>query len=137
MVSLREDRSIVIENIANNFAVGPLIASKYFFSGENANSLETVQYVYLAVALLGVAVGVMFFFAKLPEVAEAATQRRGSVVEDSTLELATDVNGNVIGAGPIWKQYNLFFGFAAQFCYVGAQVRYRRLPPTTMPETLY
>jgi len=102
--------------------VGPLIASKYFFSGEHADSLETVQYVYLAVALLGVAVGIMFFFAKLPEVAEAATQRRGSVVDDATLELATDANGNVIGAGSIWKQYNLFFGFAAQFCYVGAQV---------------
>lgn len=88
-------------------------------------------------ALLGVAVGVMFFFAKLPEVAEAATQRRGSVVDDSTLELATDANGNVIGAGSIWKQYNLFFGFAAQFCYVGAQVRYSRLPSNAICETLY
>jgi FHS family L-fucose permease-like MFS transporter len=103
--------------------VGPLIASKYFFSGPNANSLSTVQYVYLAVALLGVAVGIMFFFAKLPEVAEASgVQRRGSVADDSTLELATDANGNIIGAGPIWKQYNMIFGFIAQFCYVGAQV---------------
>ena len=24
--------------------------------------------------------------------------------------------------GPIWKQFNLFFAFLAQFCYVGAQV---------------
>jgi FHS family L-fucose permease-like MFS transporter len=103
--------------------VGPLIASKYFFSGPNANSLSTVQYVYLAVALLGVAVGIMFFFAKLPEVAEASgVQRRGSVADDATLELATDANGNIIGAGPIWKQYNMIFGFIAQFCYVGAQV---------------
>lgn len=103
--------------------VGPLIASKYFFSGEHADSLETVQYVYLAVALLGVAVGIMFFFAKLPEVAEASgVQRRGSVADDSTLELATDADGNIIGAGPIYKQYNMIFGFIAQFCYVGAQV---------------
>lgn len=36
--------------------VGPLIASKAFFSGENQNSLTNVQYVYLAVACAGVAV---------------------------------------------------------------------------------
>lgn len=63
----------------------------------------------------------MFFFAKLPEVAEQTT-RRGSVIEDSTLELGIGADGKIIGDGPLYKQYNMIFGFIAQFCYVGAQV---------------
>lgn len=103
--------------------VGPLIASKAFFSGANKDNLTNVQYVYLAVACLGVAVAVLFFFSKLPEIAESSgVQRRGSVADDSTVELARDVNGNIIGEGPLYKQYNMIFGFIAQFCYVGAQV---------------
>ncbi|KAM0699286.1 hypothetical protein Q7P36_001333 [Cladosporium allicinum] len=103
--------------------VGPLIASKFFFSGKHAEDLTTVQYVYLAVACLGVAVAVLFLTTKLPEVAESSgVQRRGSVVDESTVEMAVDANGQVIGAGPIYKQYNMIFGFIAQFCYVGAQV---------------
>ncbi|OQO13325.1 hypothetical protein B0A48_01553 [Cryoendolithus antarcticus] len=101
--------------------VGPLIASKAFFSGENANSLVNVQYVYLAVACAGAAVGVMFLVVKMPEVAEQTT-RRGSVVDDSTVELAIGNDGQVIGSGPLYKQYNMIFGFCTQFCYVGAQV---------------
>jgi len=103
--------------------VGPLIASKFFFSGKHAEDLTTVQYVYLAVACLGVAVAVLFIFTRLPEVAEnSGVQRRGSVVDESTVEMAVDANGQIIGAGPIYKQYNMIFGFIAQFCYVGAQV---------------
>ncbi|KAK3714054.1 hypothetical protein LTR37_008083 [Vermiconidia calcicola] len=101
--------------------IGPLIASKAFFSGGNSDSLTNVQYVYLAVACAGVAVGVMFFFAKLPEIQEAAV-RRGSVVTETTLELGVDQYGKVIGDGPIYKQWNMIFGFCAQFCYVGSQV---------------
>ena len=44
-----------------------------------------VQYVYLAVACAGAAVGLLFFFTKLPEVGEEVAGRKGSVVEDSTL----------------------------------------------------
>ncbi|KXL47995.1 hypothetical protein M433DRAFT_5639 [Acidomyces richmondensis BFW] len=101
--------------------IGPLIASKAFFTGASQGNLTNVQYVYLAVSCAGMAVAVMFFFAKLPEVAEQTT-RRGSVIEDSTLELGVDANGRVIGEGPLYKQYNMIFGFIAQFCYVGAQV---------------
>lgn len=101
--------------------IGPLIASKAFFSGENANSLTNVQYVYLAVACAGAAVGVMFFVVKMPEVQEA-TNRRGSVVDEATIELGVDANGKIIGDGPIYHQYNMICGFVAQFCYVGAQV---------------
>ncbi|CAE6398699.1 unnamed protein product [Rhizoctonia solani] len=50
---------------------GPLIASKYFFTGENANNLTNVQWVYLAVALLGVSIALLFAFIHLPETSEA------------------------------------------------------------------
>ncbi|KAL2069364.1 hypothetical protein VTL71DRAFT_15702 [Oculimacula yallundae] len=97
--------------------VGPLIASKFFFTGENANNLTNVQYVYLAVACLGAAVAVLFIFTKLPEVSEA------TLAENANIEiLAVDEHGNAIGQGPLWKQYNMIFAFVAQFCYVGAQV---------------
>lgn len=102
---------------------GPLIASKAFFSGENANSLVNVQYVYLAVACAGVAVGVLFFFSKLPEVSEAAG-RAGSIVagDSEELGLPLDQYGNIIEQKPIYKEFNMIFGFVAQFAYVGAQV---------------
>jgi MFS transporter, FHS family, L-fucose permease len=96
--------------------IGPLIASKFFFTGKNANNLVNVQFVYLAVACAGVAIAVLFLVAKLPEVSEEMLN--SSTVED----FATDEFGNEVGQGPIWKQYNMIFGFIAQFCYVGAQV---------------
>lgn len=96
--------------------IGPLIASKFFFSGKNANNLTNVQYVYLAVACAGVAIAVLFLFSKLPEVSEKA-------LDDAILEEApVDQYGNVIEQGPLYKQYNMIFAFIAQFCYVGAQV---------------
>ncbi|KAF5872337.1 putative mfs general substrate transporter protein [Botrytis fragariae] len=98
--------------------IGPLIAGKYFFSGENAHNLTNVQFVYLAVACAGVAIAVLFLVAKLPEVSE-------EMLESSTVKtenLALDEFGHEIGQGPIYKQYNMIFAFIAQFCYVGAQV---------------
>lgn len=96
--------------------IGPLIASKFFFSGANQNNLTNVQFVYLAVSCAGVAVAVLFLVAKLPEVAES-TQRNNSLVENDI-----DNYGREIDQGPIYKQYNMIFAFIAQFCYVGAQV---------------
>ncbi|KAI4738143.1 L-fucose:H+ symporter permease-like protein [Aureobasidium sp. EXF-12298] len=96
--------------------IGPLIASKAFFSGKNADNLTNVQFVYLGVACLGVAVAILFVFAKLPEVAEEA-KRNNSLVEPEH-----DLEGREIGQGSIWKEYNMICGFIAQFCYVGAQV---------------
>jgi FHS family L-fucose permease-like MFS transporter len=96
--------------------IGPLIASKAFFSGKNADNLTNVQFVYLGVSMLGVAVAILFVFAKLPEVAEEA-KRNNSLVEPEH-----DIEGREIGQGSIWKEYNMLFGFLAQFCYVGAQV---------------
>jgi FHS family L-fucose permease-like MFS transporter len=39
---------------------GPLIASRYFFLGKNATTLDTVQWVYLAVAGLGPFLNILF-----------------------------------------------------------------------------
>jgi FHS family L-fucose permease-like MFS transporter len=98
--------------------IGPLIASKFFFSGKNANNLTNVQFVYLAVACAGVAIAVLFVFSKLPEVAEQ-TGHEDALVED------VDRYGNPqndTNAKSIWRCYNLWFAALAQVCYVGAQV---------------
>ncbi|KAF8329110.1 MFS general substrate transporter [Cantharellus anzutake] len=89
---------------------GPLIASRWFFTGKNATSLDTVQYVYLAVACLGITLNVLFYFTYLPEITEE--------------KLAEEMRGVGImsDAEPFHKQYRTIFGFIAQFCYVGAQV---------------
>jgi FHS family L-fucose permease-like MFS transporter len=100
--------------------IGPLIASKAFFTGENQNSLTNVQYVYLAVACAGGAVAVLFFFSKLPEVSEPAV-RSGSVIAESE-EIAVDQYGRPIVDKPLYREYNMIFAFIAQFCYVGSQV---------------
>jgi FHS family L-fucose permease-like MFS transporter len=67
------------------------------------------------VSCAGIAVAVLFAFSKLPEVAESDLQ--GSNIEN----FEADEFGNQIGQGPIYKQYNMIFGFIAQFCYVGSQ----------------
>jgi FHS family L-fucose permease-like MFS transporter len=95
--------------------IGPLIASKFFFSGANAHNLTNVQFVYLAVSCAGVAIAVLFLVTKLPEVSE-------EMLNSSTANYSADEEGQVIRQGPIWKQYNMIFAFIAQFCYVGAQV---------------
>jgi FHS family L-fucose permease-like MFS transporter len=97
--------------------IGPLIASKFFFTGANANNLVNVQFVYLAVACAGVAIAILFLVSKLPEVSEEMLNS-----STQTENFATDEFGNEIGQAPLWKQYNMIFAFIAQFCYVGAQV---------------
>lgn len=88
---------------------GPLIASRWFFTGANATSLGTVQWVYLAVAGSGVALHILFFFCDLPEITEEA--------------LAEEINESKIGSpGPLWKQYHCVLGFVALTAYYGAQV---------------
>ncbi|KAG6375437.1 major facilitator superfamily domain-containing protein [Boletus reticuloceps] len=105
---------------------GPLIAARWFFTGRNVNSLGTVQWVYLAVAGLGVVLNVLFLyvvsvfrhshlimffsFATLPE-----------ITEDALEEEMQDV-GLQEDQGSFWKQYRCIFGFVAQTAYVGAQV---------------
>jgi FHS family L-fucose permease-like MFS transporter len=94
---------------------GPLIASKYFFSGENKDDLTNVQWVYLAVSGLGMAVATAFFFTKLPEVSEEALEQEAEAVAET-------VGVNPQTQASFWKQYRVLSGALAQFLYVGAQV---------------
>ncbi|OAX32878.1 MFS general substrate transporter [Rhizopogon vinicolor AM-OR11-026] len=89
---------------------GPLIASRWFFTGANATSLGTVQWVYLAVAGLGIVLNILFFFFDLPE-----------IIEDSEPDEKNEV-AIVDGPVPLWKQYHCILGFVAQIAYYGAQV---------------
>ncbi|CAF0887151.1 unnamed protein product [Rotaria sordida] len=86
--------------------IGPLIASKVFFSDKNANNLDNVKYVYIAVACAAVLVAIVFIFSTLPEV---------NTDDEDPFSTTNEVK-------PLWKQYNMIFAFVAQFCYVGAQV---------------
>ncbi|KAI9062939.1 MFS general substrate transporter [Trametes sanguinea] len=89
---------------------GPMIASRWFFTGKNAESLDTVQWVYLAVAGLGLVLNVLFYFCKLPE-----------ITQDALAEEMHEV-GLTNDKDPFWKQYRCIFGWVAQTAYVGAQV---------------
>ncbi|KAH9961484.1 MFS general substrate transporter [Russula dissimulans] len=91
---------------------GPLIASTYFFRGKNTTTLDTVQWVYLAVAGLGLVLNVLFFFCDLPEITEDALTR----------ELAATDGTAAADVGPFYKEHRCILGFVAQTCYVGAQV---------------
>jgi FHS family L-fucose permease-like MFS transporter len=82
---------------------GPLIASKYFFSGGNENSLGTVQYVYLAVACLGALVMVLFFFCNLPEITD----------EDMEEQQA---EAGIVDTRGFWRPH-MIFGFFTQLMY--------------------
>ncbi|KAF8598555.1 major facilitator superfamily transporter [Ceratobasidium sp. AG-I] len=93
---------------------GPFIASKYFFTGENANNLTTVQWAYLAVAGLGVAAAVVFVFFRLPETSEAELE--------AEVQAAAKLAGVISKTNePFFKQYRALFGWLAQFLFVGAQ----------------
>lgn len=61
-----------------------------------------VQYVYLAMSCLGIVVNVLFFFAKLPEVAQ--------VVSADTKD--------VVSVKGFFKKYHTIAGFFAEFFYV-------------------
>ncbi|TGO85437.1 hypothetical protein BPOR_0396g00090 [Botrytis porri] len=86
--------------------VAPLLASRVFFKeGE-------VQWTYLGIAAFVFLLAVVFFFSKLPEITDADMALQG--------EQSAGLTG--FEEKPMRRQYKLFFGVAAQFCYVGAQV---------------
>ncbi|KAF8995436.1 MFS general substrate transporter [Cyathus striatus] len=101
---------------------GPLIASHYFFRGKNATTLDTVQWVYLAVAGLGLVLNILFYFCHLPEITEEALSAE---IHDAGIHADRE---------PFWKQYRCIFGFVAQMAYVGAQVGVASLAVNFMSE---
>lgn len=111
VASLRLQLSQSFNGVAS--FVGPLMASKYFFSDADSTDLSSVQWVYLAVAAMGACVAIAFVCTKLPEVSEAALQ---AAIELDEMEVDTTPKK------PLWKETRATTGFLAQFLYVGAQV---------------
>jgi MFS transporter, FHS family, L-fucose permease len=92
--------------------VAPLLASRVFFKNTDATDLSKVQWTYVGIAAFVFLLAVVFFFTPLPEVTDADMALQA--------EQCSDLTG--YQEKPLSKQYKLFFGVAAQFCYVGAQV---------------
>jgi len=94
--------------------VAPVLASQVIFKKVDDTSLQSVQWVYLGIAIFVFLLAVVFFFAPIPEVTDAD-------MADQAEQSASDTD---FEDKPLSKQYTLFFGVVAQFCYVGAQVAY-------------
>lgn len=94
--------------------VAPVLASQVIFKNVDDTSLTSVQWVYLGIAIFVFFLAVVFFFVHLPEVSDAD-------MEDQAKQAGAEVEHE---DKSFWKQYTLFYGVIAQFCYVGAQVAY-------------
>lgn len=92
--------------------IAPLLAARVFFKETNRTDLSQVQWTYVGIAAFVFCLAVVFFFSPIPEVTDADMALQA--------EQCSDLTGYV--DKPLSKQYKLFFGVAAQFCYVGAQV---------------
>ncbi|KAF7341804.1 L-fucose-proton symporter [Mycena sanguinolenta] len=94
--------------------VGPVLGSYVFFktTADSVNSLKTVQWVYLAIAIFVFCLAVVFFFSVIPEVTDTDMAQQAEI---------THV-GEGQGEKPFWQQWKVFYAAFAQFCYVGAQV---------------
>ncbi|KAJ4325476.1 hypothetical protein N0V94_000619 [Neodidymelliopsis sp. IMI 364377] len=92
--------------------VAPVLASFVLFKNVDNNSLTSVQWVYLGIACFVFALAVVFFFAPIPEITDADVAAQSDQSASST----------GYQDKPFRHQYTLFWGVAAQFCYVGAQV---------------
>lgn len=94
--------------------VAPVLASYVIFKnvGTDGKNLSGVQFTYLGIAAFVALLAVVFYFAPIPEITDADMADQ--------CEQVTDQTGYV--DKPMRKQYTLFWGVAAQFSYVGAQV---------------
>ncbi|KAF7365981.1 L-fucose-proton symporter [Mycena venus] len=94
--------------------VGPVLGSYVFFkeTGDSVNSLKTVQWVYLAIAIFVFLLAIVFFFSVIPEVTD----------QDMAEQAELTHVGEGQGEKPFRSQWKLFYAAFAQFCYVGAQV---------------
>ncbi|KAJ7088054.1 major facilitator superfamily domain-containing protein [Mycena belliarum] len=94
--------------------VGPVLGSFIFFkdTGDSVDSLKTVQWVYLAIAVFVFLLSIVFFLSVIPEVTDT--------------DMAEQADLTHVGEGQseksFWKQYKVFYAAFAQFCYTGAQV---------------
>ncbi|KAH8153025.1 uncharacterized protein LAJ45_02612 [Morchella importuna] len=93
--------------------VGPVLASQVFFKNVNESSLESVQWVYLGIAIFVFVLAGVFYISTIPEITDADMERQ----MEATGGVFTEDD-----AKPITKHYQLWWGAFSQFCYVGAQV---------------
>lgn len=114
MLSLRKLIDIRRRGVAANVLLSVLASFVLFkkVNDEDENSLKSVQWVYLGIACFVFLLAVVFLFAPIPEVTDAdmAAQQEQSASTTGYVDK------------PFRQQYTLFWGVAAQFCYVGAQV---------------
>jgi len=92
--------------------IGPVLASHVFFKNVNDNSLESVQWVYLGIAIFVFILAGVFYIANIPEVTDADMERQ------------MELTGGVFTATEnksLKSQYHLWWAAASQFCYVGSQ----------------
>ena len=92
--------------------IAPLLAARVFFKNTEPGDLSKVQWTYVGIACFVTLLAVVFFFSPIPEVTDA----------DMALQAEQSADLTGFEDKPLRKQYKLFFGVAAQFTYVGAQV---------------
>ncbi|KAJ7880134.1 major facilitator superfamily domain-containing protein [Mycena leptocephala] len=109
---LRCNLALAVQAIGT--VVGPVLGSFLFFkdTGDSVDSLETVQWVYLAISIFVFLLAIVFFFSVIPEVTDTDMAQQAEL---------THV-GEQQGEKPFWVQWKLFYAAFAQFCYTGAQV---------------
>ncbi len=83
--------------------IGPLIGAQLFFSSnEEVSNLDSVQTVYLVIALIVTLIAVIFYVTKMPEVSVSASEKRS--------------------LRSLFMHRNFNWAVVAQFFYVAAQV---------------
>lgn len=85
--------------------IGPIIAANVFFAGKNNTNLDSVKFVYLAIAAVVLMVAGLFFRTKLPEIKES------TLVSEASQDTKR-----------LFQHRNFVNAIIAQFFYVAAQV---------------
>lgn len=109
--------------------VGPVLGSYVFFkeTNDNVGALQSVQWVYLAIAIFVFLLAVVFYFAAIPEVTGGLISGIAPLAlkcfADADMAQQAELThiGEQEGDKSFWKQYKVFHAAFAQFCYVGAQ----------------
>lgn len=94
--------------------MAPVLGSYVFFTFNDEQALENVQWVYLAIAAFVFLLAGVFFLCTLPEITDADMAFQAQAAQNGNIDL------------PFRKQYRLFHAAFAQFCYTGAQVAIAR-----------
>lgn len=102
--------------------VGPVLASQVFFKHVGENDLQSVQWVYLGIAIFVFALAVVFFFAPIPEITDADMERQAQIMAGNKVTEGGFSAPEEREAKPITSHWSLFWAAGSQFCYVGAQV---------------